>query len=140
MFWKFGGYANISTIDTILEKENFQLEELLDENDLIQELKSHNAKLVEYLREPRVLEKLLEYVVAPKLGPVAAPDDDDDDDGKGKGLTLAFGRPRASSRATDNGNEEEVEEEEGRGRGEERRWGKRGEGKGGRGGRGNSAK
>ncbi|KAL2118763.1 hypothetical protein VTJ04DRAFT_5722 [Mycothermus thermophilus] len=80
MFWRFGGYANVSTIDTILERENFQLEELLDESDLVEELKHHNAKLVEYLRGPEVLEKLLKYVVAPKLEPVAAPDDDDDDD------------------------------------------------------------
>jgi len=30
MFWRFGGYANISTIDTILDKPEFTLEELLD--------------------------------------------------------------------------------------------------------------
>lgn len=108
MFWRFGGYANISTIDTILEKPEFSLEDLLEESDLIQELKQHNAKLVEYLREPRVLEKLLEYVVAPKLEPVATPDDDDDEaEGKGKGRANPFSRPRATSRLTDNGNEEE---------------------------------
>jgi len=94
MFWRFGGYANVSTIDTILEKDNFQLEELLDETDLIQELKQHNAKLIEYLREPKVLEKLLQYVVAPKLEPVASQDDDDEtedeDEIKGKGLSLSF--------------------------------------------------
>jgi SIT4-associating protein SAP185/190 len=67
MFWRFGGYANISTIDTILEKADVTLEELLDESDLIQELKQHNTKLIEYLREDKILERLLEYVVAPKL-------------------------------------------------------------------------
>jgi SIT4-associating protein SAP185/190 len=67
MFWRFGGYANISAIDTLLEKEGVTLEELLDENDLIQELKQHNTKLIEYLREDAILERLLEYVVAPKL-------------------------------------------------------------------------
>ncbi len=66
MFWRFGGYANISTIDNILEKDNFQLEDLLDESDLIQELKQHNAKLVEYLREQPVLERLLEYCRRPE--------------------------------------------------------------------------
>jgi SIT4-associating protein SAP185/190 len=111
MFWRFGAYANISTIDTILEKPDFTLEDLLDEGDLIQELKQHNAKLVEYLREPEVLQKLLQYVVTPKLEPVAAPDDDDqeEDEAKGKGISLPFSRPRASSRATDNGKEEEGE-------------------------------
>jgi SIT4-associating protein SAP185/190 len=100
MFWRFGGYANISTIDTILDKPDFTLEDLLEEGDLIQELKQHNAKLVEYLREQKVLEKLLEYVVAPQLEPVAIPDEEDDES-KGKGLALPFSRPRASSRATD---------------------------------------
>ena len=120
MFWRFGGYANISTIDTILEKENFQLEDLLDESDLIQELKQHNAKLVEYLREQSVLEKLLEYVVAPKLEPVAAaPDDEADGDGddeeKGKGIKLPFSRPRAVSGATDiASDQEEIEKKRNR--------------------------
>lgn len=66
MFWRFGGYANTSAIDTLLEKPDCTLEELLDESDLIQELKQHNAKLVEFLRNDPVLEKLLDYVVAPK--------------------------------------------------------------------------
>jgi SIT4-associating protein SAP185/190 len=70
MFWRFGGYANISTIDTILDKADATLEELLDESDLIQELKQHNTKLIEYLREESILERLLDYVVAPKPEPV----------------------------------------------------------------------
>jgi len=103
MFWRFGGYANVSTIDKILEREDFQLEELLDESDLVQELKQHNTRLVEYLRDPQVLEKLLKYVVAPKLEPVASPDDDeeDDEDEKGKGLAQPSTRSRSSSRAED---------------------------------------
>ncbi|KKY31849.1 putative sit4 phosphatase-associated protein [Diaporthe ampelina] len=114
MFWRFGGYANISTIDTILDKSDFTLEELLDEGDLIQELKQHNAKLIDYLRDEPVLVRLLEYVVAPKLEPVATPDVDDDDekeleDGteKGKGRVLPFSRPRTSSRASEPENKEE---------------------------------
>ena len=66
MFWRFGGYANISTLDTILDKPDVTLEELLDESDLIQELKQHNTKLIEYLRDENVLRRLLQYVVAPK--------------------------------------------------------------------------
>ncbi|KAK3299437.1 SIT4 phosphatase-associated protein-domain-containing protein [Chaetomium fimeti] len=102
MFWRFGGYANVSTIDTILERDNFQLEELLDESDLVQELKQHNARLVEYLRDPEVLEKLLNYVVAPKLEPVASPDDDEEDeDEKGKATLRASTASQTSSRADD---------------------------------------
>ncbi|KZF24954.1 SAPS-domain-containing protein [Xylona heveae TC161] len=67
MFWRFGGYANISTIDTILDKPDVSLEELLDESDLIQELKQNNSKLIEYLREEDILRRLLQYVIAPKL-------------------------------------------------------------------------
>ncbi|KAI8315545.1 Extragenic suppressor of kinetochore protein 1 [Colletotrichum sp. SAR11_240] len=116
MFWRFGGYANISTIDTILEKPDFTVEDLLDESDLIQELKQHNTKLIEYLREDNVLKTLLEYVVAPKLEPVATPADTEEpkeapaDESKGKGRLLPFSRPRASSRATDTDNEEEEQE------------------------------
>ena len=75
MFWRFGGYANISTLDTILDKPDVTLDELLDETDLIQELKQHNTKLIEYLRDDNVLRRLLEYVTAP-----AAPKPEDEDD------------------------------------------------------------
>ncbi|KAF7911044.1 uncharacterized protein EAF01_002552 [Botrytis porri] len=74
MFWRFGGYANISTIDTLLDKEDVTLEQLLDESDLIQELKQHNSKLIEYLREDKILARLLEYVVAPKSETIASQD------------------------------------------------------------------
>ncbi|KAK7949180.1 sporulation-induced protein- variant 2 [Apiospora aurea] len=115
MFWRFGGYANISTIDTILDKQDFQLEDLLDESDLIQELKQHNTKLIEYLREEKVLEKLLEYVVAPKLEPVENPEEEKEEEKKGKSR-LSFGRPRASSNATNDGEaaEDEVEKKRNR--------------------------
>ncbi|KAI9838323.1 MAG: hypothetical protein M1819_005591 [Sarea resinae] len=73
MFWRFGGYANISTLDTILDKPDVTLEELLDESDLIQELKQNNSKLIEYLRDENILRRLLEYVTAP------SPYDDDED-------------------------------------------------------------
>ncbi|RKF54539.1 SIT4-associating protein SAP185 [Erysiphe neolycopersici] len=67
MFWRHGGFANVSTIDTLLEQSDVTLEDFLDESDLIQELKQHNAKLLQYLRKDAILEKLLDYVVAPKL-------------------------------------------------------------------------
>ncbi|KAK5113848.1 hypothetical protein LTR62_003232 [Meristemomyces frigidus] len=75
MFWRFGGYANISTLDTILDKPDVSVEELLDESDLIQELKQQNSKLIEFLREEPVLKKLLQYVVTD--------DDQSQDDGQG---------------------------------------------------------
>lgn len=117
MFWRFGGYANISTIDTILDKPDFTLEELLDETDLIQELKQHNSKLIEYLREDAILKRLLEYVVAPKLEACAAPpDNDNDDDLRGRNRLMPFSRPRASSRNTDSGETDHDEQEKRRNR------------------------
>ncbi|KAE8373065.1 putative Sit4-associated protein [Aspergillus bertholletiae] len=76
MFWRFGGYASISSIDTLLEKPDVSLEELLDESELIQELKQHNTKLIEYLRDDNVLKRLMDHVTAPSL----VNDDDDEDD------------------------------------------------------------
>ena len=38
MFWRVAGFTQPSPIETILDKENFTLEELLDEDDLIQVL------------------------------------------------------------------------------------------------------
>lgn len=115
MFWRFGGYANISTIDTILEKPEFSIEDLLDESDLIQELKQQNSKLIEYLRQDGVLEKLLDYVVAPKLEDVASPSDNDEqEETKGKGLLRPFSRPRASSRESETDADEELEKKRNR--------------------------
>lgn len=97
MFWRFGGYAAVSTIDTILDKPEVTLEELLDESDLIQELKQHNTKLIEYLREDKILEKLLEYVVAPKVE-IPTPEEPEATEGKpeeeSKGKERSFLRPR----------------------------------------------
>jgi len=45
MFWRFG--FNSSTLDTLLDKEDVTLEEVLEEEDLLQEAKSMNSKLVE---------------------------------------------------------------------------------------------
>lgn len=66
MFWRFGGYAQLSSLDSILDKPDVTVEELLDESDLIQELKQQNSKLIEYLRDENVLERLLRYVTAEK--------------------------------------------------------------------------
>ena len=82
MFWRFGGYSQISTIDTLLDKPNVKLEELLEESDLIQELKSHHTKLIEYLRDEANLHALLHYVIAP--GPKLHLDENEENE-KGKG-------------------------------------------------------
>jgi SIT4-associating protein SAP185/190 len=100
MFWRFGGYATVSAIDTLLEKPEVTLEELLDESDLIQELKQHNTKLIEYLREDKILERLLEYVVAPKLEVVASKEPEpavEKEYESEKGKERSFSRPQEAA-------------------------------------------
>ncbi|GBC07712.1 hypothetical protein RclHR1_07640010 [Rhizophagus clarus] len=65
MFWRFG--LNHSAIDGLLDKEDLTLEELLDEDDLLQECKAHNNKLIEYLRDPVRLSQLLNYITRDDL-------------------------------------------------------------------------
>lgn len=50
-------------MDTILDKENFTLEELLDEDEIIQECKALNTRLINFLRDRAQVEQLLRYVV-----------------------------------------------------------------------------
>ena len=109
MFWRFGGYAQLSSLDSILDKPDVTVEELLDESDLIQELKQQNSKLIEYLRDEKVLERLLRYVIAPKP-PTSPKDDATSESFKTEGF---FGRVRARSTSvkSDPGDADESKEE-----------------------------
>ncbi|KAI1988384.1 sporulation-induced protein [Ophidiomyces ophidiicola] len=78
MFWRYGAYANISPINTLLDRPDVTVEDVLDESELLHELKQHNSKLIEFIREDHVLKRMLEYIVSPSL---LSDDDDDDDDG-----------------------------------------------------------
>lgn len=48
-----------SPVDTILDKEDYTIEELLDEDELIQECKSLNARLIGFLKQRENVEKLV---------------------------------------------------------------------------------
>ncbi|KAK1309605.1 hypothetical protein QJS10_CPA09g00710 [Acorus calamus] len=50
-------------VETILDKENYTLEELLDEDEIIQECKALNARLINFLRERAQVEQLIRYIV-----------------------------------------------------------------------------
>ncbi|KAF2626192.1 extragenic suppressor of kinetochore protein 1 [Macroventuria anomochaeta] len=118
MFWRFGGYAQLSSLDSILDKPDVTVEELLEESDLIQELKQQNSKLIEYLRDENVLERLLRYVTAAK------PSESTEEGTPGEGLSevgspsrqsffgKVAGRARSASTAkSDAGDGEESKEE-----------------------------
>ncbi|KAI9205622.1 SIT4 phosphatase-associated protein-domain-containing protein [Polychytrium aggregatum] len=63
MFWRFGFHNAASAIDTLLEKEGVTLDELMEEEELLQECKAHNTKLIDFLCKPESLTKLLGYIV-----------------------------------------------------------------------------
>ncbi|KAE8712157.1 serine/threonine-protein phosphatase 6 regulatory subunit 3-like isoform X2 [Hibiscus syriacus] len=63
MFWKLTSLSASSPVDSILDKENFTLEELLDEEEIIQECKALNSRLINFLRNRAQVEQLLRYIV-----------------------------------------------------------------------------
>ncbi|KAJ4500867.1 SIT4 phosphatase-associated protein-domain-containing protein [Lentinula lateritia] len=78
MFWRFGFHA-ASSIDTLLDKDDqslLTLDNLLDEDDLLQECKSQNTRLVDYFQRVDVLGRLLGWV----SGEVGAAKFDDEEE------------------------------------------------------------
>ncbi|WVR09507.1 hypothetical protein IAU60_006575 [Kwoniella sp. DSM 27419] len=64
MLWRFG-FASSSTLDALLTREvPPQVEELLDEQDVIQECKAQNNKLVAFLSREDSVKSLLQWVIA----------------------------------------------------------------------------
>ncbi|KAG9146518.1 hypothetical protein Leryth_011777 [Lithospermum erythrorhizon] len=63
MFWKLPSFSSASPIESVLDKENFTLEVLLDEEEIIQECRSLNGRLINFLRERDQIEQLLRYIV-----------------------------------------------------------------------------
>ncbi|KAJ6809621.1 serine/threonine-protein phosphatase 6 regulatory subunit 3-like isoform X1 [Iris pallida] len=63
MFWRIPNFSASSPVETILDKENFTLEELLDEEEIIQECKALNSRLINFLRDRAQVEQLLRYIV-----------------------------------------------------------------------------
>lgn len=56
---RVSGLNTASPVDSILDKDNFTLEELLDEDELIQECKSLNARLTAFLKKKETVQKLV---------------------------------------------------------------------------------
>ncbi|KAI0636560.1 SIT4 phosphatase-associated protein-domain-containing protein [Trametes polyzona] len=61
--WCLGfGFHNASAIDSLLDKEDVSLEAVLDDDDLVQECKAQNTRLIDYFSRVDVLQRLLGYV------------------------------------------------------------------------------
>lgn len=71
MFWKFDLHPT-SAIDTMLTREDCTLGEILDEDDVLQETKSQNRKLIDFFLRPEILEELVDLVLQ-------SPDESKDD-------------------------------------------------------------
>jgi hypothetical protein len=58
MFWKFGFHSS-SPIDSLLEKSNITLVEILEQESLLQEVKGQNDKVLAFLAKQENLKELL---------------------------------------------------------------------------------
>ncbi|CDY12058.1 BnaC03g59740D [Brassica napus] len=70
MFWRMAGLSTASAVEAILDKDGFTLEELLDEDEIIQECKSLNGRLLNFLRERVQVEQLIRYIIEEPLDDV----------------------------------------------------------------------
>lgn len=61
MFWKFD-LNTTSHVDKLLDKEGVTLRELLDEDDVLQECKAQNQKLLGFLCRPQCMEELVSLI------------------------------------------------------------------------------
>lgn len=62
MFWKFN-LISTSHIETILNKENVTLQELMDEDDILQECKAQNKNLIDFLIRPEIMEEMVNLII-----------------------------------------------------------------------------
>ncbi|XP_031208676.1 serine/threonine-protein phosphatase 6 regulatory subunit 2 isoform X10 [Mastomys coucha] len=61
MFWKFD-LNTTSHIDKLLDKEHVTLQELMDEDDILQECKAQNQKLLDFLCRQQCMEELVNLI------------------------------------------------------------------------------
>lgn len=61
MFWKFD-LNTTSHVDKLLDKEHVTLQELMDEDDILQECKAQNRKLLDFLCRPQCMEEMVNLI------------------------------------------------------------------------------
>lgn len=62
MIWGDSGYTSSPNIDSLLSREDLSLTEILDDEDIIQECKSQNKKLIAYLTQPNIRDELVAII------------------------------------------------------------------------------
>lgn len=63
--WSGAGFAFSSPINDLLERGNFTLSEILVEDEVLQEVKGQNAKLIEFLARKDTVAELVSFIVEP---------------------------------------------------------------------------
>lgn len=71
MFWRLGFHPR-SPIESLVENDGCTIQEILDEDDVLQECKSHNEKLIEFLSRKENIVSLIDYITV-------LPSESDDD-------------------------------------------------------------
>jgi len=72
-FYPFGTQNQYTSVDLVLSKEDFELEELLELDDFLPDLRRGKSNLLSYLVQPEVLEQLVAYISS-------EPKEDEDED------------------------------------------------------------
>ncbi|XP_067123496.1 serine/threonine-protein phosphatase 6 regulatory subunit 3 isoform X2 [Centruroides vittatus] len=62
MFWKFN-LITTSHIETLLNKENVTLKELMDEDDILQECKAQTKKLLDFLSRSEIMDEMVTLII-----------------------------------------------------------------------------
>ncbi|CAN0058980.1 unnamed protein product, partial [Scytosiphon promiscuus] len=63
--WSSAGFAFVSPINDILDKDTFTLEEILAQDDVLQEVKSLNIKLVDFLSKESSIREMMAFLADP---------------------------------------------------------------------------
>jgi len=61
-FYPFGAQNQYTSVDLVLSKEDFELEELLELDDFLPDLRKGKSNLLSYLVQPEVLEQLIAFI------------------------------------------------------------------------------
>lgn len=70
MFWKFTSACNINSL---LDKGDVTLQQIMDDDDVLQECKGQNVKLIEFLCKPEIVDQLVDLIISEPAGELQEP-------------------------------------------------------------------